>query len=493
MAKFSVETVFRAIDRITAPVNRMQQRIGRFTTRASSALRVLGRATDGVVGGMVGLAKNAAALAGVGSLGALYVSITKVADGADALAKTARRLAFPIEELQEWRFVAEQSGVDVSLLESSLSAFTKRLGEAKAGTGALTTYLKKTNKPLLRQLKATEDTSEAFELYLNYIRQASSASDKAAIASAGFSRAGLKLINITHNSAQAIKDMRIEQRQNGVITQAQAEAAEAYNDALNSLKKSLFGLLQTAILPMMPAMTETLRNWREFIVSNRELVALRVKEFFINVFKALNVVKDSLVFVAENKDAIKKMGITFLSLIAIVKATTAALAIMNLVMAANPISLIVVAVGAAVAALAALWVWVDEIDAKFEKLPAIFKIAFAPIYALVKAIKWLKHHVPDIINAAQRATDAVKGRFDDTIGGAKALASDIGDFFAFGKDAPPPAPRVMSSPQERSAKMLEERKLIERTELTIRDETKRAQVTGGKAGSGIIFESSGAF
>ena len=39
MSRYSVETIFRAVDRMTAPISRMQSGINRFTRRAESGLR----------------------------------------------------------------------------------------------------------------------------------------------------------------------------------------------------------------------------------------------------------------------------------------------------------------------------------------------------------------------------------------------------------------------------------------------------------------------
>jgi TP901 family phage tail tape measure protein len=47
-----IDAVFRAIDRVTAPVNRMQQRIGRFTRAAQRNLERVGRVSDKIAAGI---------------------------------------------------------------------------------------------------------------------------------------------------------------------------------------------------------------------------------------------------------------------------------------------------------------------------------------------------------------------------------------------------------------------------------------------------------
>ena len=49
------------------------------------------------------------------------------------------------------------------------------------------------------------------------------------------------------------------------------------------------------------------------------------------------------------------------------------------------------------------------------------------------------------------------------------------------------------SPQERTARSIEEQRTTSTAEVTIRDETGRSEVTGGKLGPGLSLQPSGAF
>ena len=283
-SKFTIENVFKAIDKVSAPVSKMQNRVRKFTRSAKAGFDKLTRGVKKLSSSLVRGLKFGAITAGVAITG-LFFTIKRLSAKADDLAKQSRRLDFPIEELQKWKFVAEQSGVTTELFDSSLAAFSKRLGEAKAGTGALVTFLKKANPQLLKQLINTKDVSKAFEIYINAIRGVTAATDKAGLASAAFSRAGLKLINISHNSEAGIKALKKQMEENGVITQKQAESAEVYNDAINNLTKAFNGLLQNALLPILPKLTSIVDKLRDWIVANKELVSSKVSGFFGELLK----------------------------------------------------------------------------------------------------------------------------------------------------------------------------------------------------------------
>lgn len=529
MSRFSVETVFKAVDRLTAPVTRMQNRVGKFTRSMQRGLRSVNRTISKTIRGVRSMATKVAAAGAVLATG-FVLAVGKVADQADRLAKVTRRIAFPIEDFQEWVFVGEQSGVSMDLLEKSMGAFTKRLGEARAGSGALTTLLKKSDPAFLKQLLTVESTSTAFEMYLDHIRNAKTATDKAAIASAGFSRAGLKLINITHNSADAVRALRLEQRQNGVITQQQAEAAEAYNDAVNSLKRAVTGLLQGALLPLMPALTQQVTAWRELIVANKQVINLKTAEFFKQVFAALRAVAKGFAFMAQHRSTIVKVVASVVSLIVVLKALGVVMAVVNLVMMANPFGMIVVAIGLVVAAVAGIIIWWDELKASFKSLPVPI---IAAVAALTGPIGWFagaallvwrnweplkamfKNLWSGVVDIFERAAARIGAIVDKVKGLAKAAANVAGKVKSAvggrissvvnrvenlipGRQGPDDAdtrdtaPRIVS-PQDRVARTIEESRSTSSAEVTIRDETSRAEVTRGTLGSNISLQPTGAF
>lgn len=514
--RFKVEAVFKAVDRITAPVSRMQNRMGKFTRGMERGLRKVNRVLKKTVGMLkratvAGLKFGAGAL--VVGLGAVTAALNRTADAADRLAKQSRRLQFPIEELQEWKFVAEQSGISTELLDNSLGAFSKRLGEAKAGQGPLTTGLKKLNPELLAQLNRTESVAAAFAIYIDAIRNAKTATEKAALANAAFSRSGLALVNIADNSSDAIKALRLEQRENGNITLQQAEAAEAYNDAVNSLKRSLLGLLQGVLLPMLPAITETVRAWRELIIANKDLIRGRVVQFFsairdaaVGLFDKLQALEqtngiferltefvtlaaDAFAFLAEHGTTIAAVIAGVIGLNAALGILSGVLVAVNLVMAANPITLLVIAIVAAAALIIAAWEPIKSFFANlWDSIGATFDAGVAKIMAIIDKIKAA---VATVTEFTSGIGESIGGGVFDAVQGAKS-------FFGFGGDEEneqrqgPTGPRTVS-PQERVARSIEEQRTTSTAEVTIKDETGRAEVTGGRLGTGLQLQPTGAF
>jgi len=476
MAKrFTVETVFKMVDKVTAPVSRMQNRVGKFTRSMTRGLNKANRALGKVVKGLkrgASMALKFGGLAVAAGVAAFALALNKVANSADNLAKITARLKFPIEEFQEWRFVAEQSGLTTEEFDKSIQTFTKAVGEARAGTGTMITILKKTNPELLKQITSTESVAESYDLYLEALRGTENQLDKTALATAGFGRKGAKFLNITKQSAKEIAKLRREMRENGVVTREQAAAAEKYNDATNSLKLALTGLLNNVLLPMLPKITETVKAWRAWIVSNKELITSNIVTFLLSVktsaleifeaIKKLNAenslltrmaeivtgVAKAFEFLVKHGEKILLFVAGILALSAAVNVASIAMAAFNLVMKANPFALMIIGATAAIALIATLL-------SKLELFQNIGSFIGEGLFNLF-------NDDPFENSAAKRPAGKANG-----------------------------SPQVVSPP-ERVARSIEETRTINSAEVTILDQTGRAKLTGGKLGNGLQLQQTGA-
>ena len=126
-------------------------------------------------------------LAGSAGLGALVKSSL---NAADKIGKVSDAIGITTSTLQEYRYAADLSGVSTQSLDKSIMGFSKRMGEAKAGTGSLSEYLKKTNSALLEQVAAASSTDAALKLIFDAMGNTADASDRAALAAAAFGRSG---------------------------------------------------------------------------------------------------------------------------------------------------------------------------------------------------------------------------------------------------------------------------------------------------------------
>lgn len=374
--RFSVEAVFKGVDRITAPVSRMQQRLTRFTRNLQRGLRSASRASDKLA---ATFQRGGKYITGV--LAGVAFAINRTVDRVSALNDRAQRLDFNIEELQEWQYAANQSGVSTEAFDSSIAALTRRLGRARSGTGALYGHLRRTDRALLRNVQAAGSVSEAFDLVIQSMREMESPTERAALASAAFNNTGTALISMAQKSREEVDALKAAMRENGVVTQDMADTYSQLGDTTAKLKNAWQGFLVNVLLPLVPIMNDLVERTRAWLNANRDLSASAVLEW----------VEKLIENGAEIVKWLKRIGkglVVFFVFNAVLKTLVGILTLVNLVMAANPVVLIILAFVALGAAIAAAIYWWREIAAavvgfgaavrdRFLSLPKPIQLAIA--------------------------------------------------------------------------------------------------------------------
>jgi hypothetical protein len=229
---------------------------------------------SGQVGRSVTTLRNAS-IAAIGAGTAMVGLTSKVASTGDAVAKTSRAIEFNAQAFQEYQFAADRVGVSQETFNQSLLAFGKRLGELKTrGSGALATQLKEMNPALYETLAATESTQEAFEIYTQAMREASDASERNAMASAAFSRAGLKMGLIAQSSSEEIQRLRQRAQELGyVLGDDDLAAAEKFTDEMTNMQATLGGVGKLIGAELMPVMSKFFNRFTSFVVENRDKIS----------------------------------------------------------------------------------------------------------------------------------------------------------------------------------------------------------------------------
>ena len=168
--KFPLKILLTAIDKATGPlkkVGRTVKAINKPFKKLNNSFRLFAqrarfdrvgksfgrlKGSFGRFGSEVGALGRKFALLGIAGVAGITAIVRSSAKLGDRLAKQSKITGLSVEALQEYEFAAERSGVSTSEFNVGLLQFTKRLGEAKAGTGSMITLLKKTSPEFLKQL-----------------------------------------------------------------------------------------------------------------------------------------------------------------------------------------------------------------------------------------------------------------------------------------------------------------------------------------------------
>ena len=567
--RFSVEAVFKAVDKVTTPVTRMQNRVGKMTRSMERSFNRLNRGvrnfTDNVKKGAIAvtaaLALSTGAMANVISTGAEFEQ-TLVAAAAkypgeirkgteafkqleDAARKTGATTEFTASQsaqalnfLAMAGFNAENSisalpavvdlataaqvdlatATDIAtdalgafglstkdpakltknlarvndvLVKTSISANTtleqlfesmKKAGPIattagvsmetvaaligtmanagvkaeKAGTAVtnmmlnLTAPTSKATKALRRMgvevLKADGSMRDVPDLLDSMENALSKLSDpqKIAMMESIFGREGLAgVTNVVKAGSKAFTEFRKSINEAGGTSKTVASVMrDTLQGRLNSLKSAVEGVKISIFSMTEGPLSDVIVRMTDWVRANEDLIASKIGGFLALVLNNLDAIGSALLAIGKGVAAVIALGIAL-------KTVSAVLGIINLIMMANPIVLGIMAAVAAVALLS------GKLD---------------PVLEIIKSI-------------------------GSGISDAFSAVGSLGAIFGMGDDEDKKAQAAvpqMVSPQDRVARSVQESRTTSTAEVTIRDETGRAEVTGGKLGGGLALEKTGA-
>lgn len=281
-----------AVDKVAAPIRRINRKIESMTEpirRVRRSMRALAREAklDSLARGLgrVGRGMRHLAFAGAAAVAGLGVMVSRQVDRADEIGKFARQVDLSAESLQRWEFAADRVGIGSEKFRQSVGALSKRVGELKAGTGALNTLLNKVDPGFARRLKATQNTEEALELVIGRLRTLKDPAHQAALSASAFSRAGLEMARIALEDELAFKKLMDRADELGfVLSTAATQEAEKTKDRLTDLKAAVTGLASQVAVQLMPWVQKMATAMTDWVVANKEWLqtdmAAGVKELF---------------------------------------------------------------------------------------------------------------------------------------------------------------------------------------------------------------------
>ena len=582
--RFSVETVFKAIDRISKPVSRMQQRVRRFTDTSSRGFRQLNKTITSVNAGLkkgavaatlaLGLAGGAMAdvvnvgadfeqtlvnatakfpgeirkgtsafeeladvarktgsttefsasqaagglnfLAAAGfnaeqamaalpglvdlataaqtdlatasdiatdSLGALNLMTkdaaqlqTNLTRVSDSMAFTAARantdLEMMFEALKKGGPVATAAGADVETVNTLIAKMADSgIKASEAGTalkniflamGAPTSQAAKVMRKLGVQVTdADGNMRDALDVFKDFSKTSGELSQSAQLQV--FDQIFGKIpiaaaINLT-NAADSMHGFRDEMRAaSGQANKMATIMRDTVRGSMNSLSSAIEGVKLKLFDLESGTLKDTIDRTTDWVRANEDLIASKVGDwltFMIDNFS-------EIVFWLKTIGIAVGVWVTFTS---IINGFITVMTAVNLVMTANPIGLIIVGVAALIGLVAVL-------AARWKPLGNFFKSLWGGITLVFQAaVTGIQAHIDRVMGAVDRVRSA---------------ASTVGSFLGFGGDddegdagaGRAAASAAVSSPQERTARSIEERNTTSTATLNIRDESGRGELSG---------------
>lgn len=507
-SRFSVEAVFKAVDRITAPINRMQNRVGKFSRTMQRGLRNVNRTLDRTVRTLKTGAARAIGFTTVAITGLTAVTLgfireaSKIEDATAAFtpllggAKRAEELVAKLNKTAastpfQFDNLAKAAGQLLPVMEGDINRTVKTLRMLGDTAGGNAQKLESITRGFTKAMLKGKVDMES----LNMIAEAGVPIFTELADSMGVkvNKAFFKMISAgevaTTDLSKAFEKMTSK---GGVFFEGMVIASRTQSGLWSTLKDNI-SLTAAAIgqqlLPISKKYTiEAIKiagGIREWVTVNKDLIGQRIGETiafikgnlaeFASV--ALGVVK---IILAIQVASITLKTIMLASTI-ITKGWAAAIFILNGAMGAYNI----VMKGAKLATVG--------LSAAFAANP--IGLTILAVLALIEVGTLLIQNWDNIVAKITSAASIIKPLIEAVASPFKSIFEGVGSIAASARNIFSGGGGQMVSPQERTAQTIEERRETSTAELTIRDETGKAELKQKNAapGIGISLADSGAF
>jgi len=266
----------------------------------------------------------------------------KAVDTADEIQRLADVTGMSAEQLQEWQYVGNNLGVELTTITGAQAKLTKSMYAATTGSknqaaafAALGISVTDSNGNL-RDVKTV--MLEAFDA-LNGV---GNETERDAIAMQLFGKSAMELNPLIKAGADEVNKLGQAARNSGMVMSDEAVAGlDAFGDSIDNMKSSLvgkFGEAFASLSPFLLELTDKIQN--------------------IDISPLVNGLK----WVIDNGKLIAGVGLTIAGVVAAVKiwetataAVTIAQKLLNLAIAASPTGLIIAGITGLVAAITVLW------------------------------------------------------------------------------------------------------------------------------------------
>lgn len=226
------------------------------------------------------LKSGAAALAGIVAVGSLVAGFRATIDAADALGEVSAALDINVDELDAWGHAVKMSGGSAEGFQGSLRTLTASMAQMDTvGKSRVAPFFKELG---VNMLDAAGKMRPVMDL-LPELAESFGQMDKAQAMGMG-QRLGLDqgTIMLLQKGRVAVEDLVKRQKELGVISLEAAEAAGDFNDALDDtahMGRSGFAELGTVVLPVLSSVLRAIQATGAYLSEHGSFV----KAFFTGV------------------------------------------------------------------------------------------------------------------------------------------------------------------------------------------------------------------
>jgi len=287
--------IIEALDKATAPIRRIAAVTKSLAGRSglghvTRAAGILGERFQGVVAQARLLKGVLLGIAGASVAGyTLQRFVGSVVDSGVEAVKAAKRTGMAVQQYQRLAYAAKSADVDQETFSEGLRNLQRNAVGAATGNAQAAIWFYRAGVNVRGMNGKLKPTNQLLEELAERFKKMPDGMKKSAIASGIFGdRMGDQLIPLLNEGAEGFKKSGREAEAFGlVMSDKDAKATEEFNNSMGRLSASFKGLLQSVVLPLLPALQGVVEQMTGWMRANRAVVSSQLQEFLQGLVKSL--------------------------------------------------------------------------------------------------------------------------------------------------------------------------------------------------------------
>jgi len=234
-------------------ISKTEEKAESFTSKLGKGIKTAAKWGTAIVGG---------ASAAVGGLLAVT---NKTAEYADEIDKLSERTGINREELQRWKYAAEQSGGDIGKLEVGVKKLSDVMDAALKGNKASAEAFQKLGISLTDANGKARSTETVFEDVMKALADMEQGAERNALGNDILGKSYTELLPLLNAGSEGIQELKNRADELGIVMSEEAVKANVtFGDTMQDVQNSLGSLVRKFTSSMLPI----LQQFLDFILAN---------------------------------------------------------------------------------------------------------------------------------------------------------------------------------------------------------------------------------
>jgi len=197
------------------------------------------------------------------------------------LAKISSQTGIDSKKLEEFRFAAEQMGIEASTMDGALINLAQTIAESKYGFGSGREGLELMAREAHVILDLTGDIDNQFNNIVDGLSRITNVNTRGIVAEKFFGGSARDMMILFDQGSEGIAKMRKEfNRLQGGMSKEGIEASKKFTAAMGKFMTILKGIGATIGEYVMPAFSGLIDSIGEFVLINRDLITSSINDFW---------------------------------------------------------------------------------------------------------------------------------------------------------------------------------------------------------------------